>query len=80
MRATHKLQKLQNRALMICLKSAPKEPPENLHREAVIPLLSDRRFAHLRNFMFKRKESGKFLDLEFPGQEFMTLLVLHLER
>ena len=54
-RATDKLQQLQKRALRICLKSAPREPPENLHREAVIPLLSDRRLAHLRNVMFKRK-------------------------
>ena len=64
--ATDKWQKLQNRALRICLKSARREPTENLHREAVIPLLSDRRLALLRNFMFKRKESGKFLDLTPP--------------
>ena len=57
-RATDKLQKLQNRALRICLRSAPRESTENLHKKAKVPLLENRRLAHLRNVMFKRKELG----------------------
>ena len=47
-----KLQRIQNRALRICLNSAPREPRIALHKKAGVPLLYHRRLTHVRNFAF----------------------------
>ena len=61
-RVLKKLQVLQNRALRICLRSQPRESRDVLHREAGLPLLENRRFTHLRNFMYARKDNGDYVD------------------
>ena len=49
-----RLQKLQNRALRICLKAEARTPILNLHNRAKLPLLKHRRIAHIRNLAYKR--------------------------
>ena len=53
-----KIQRLQNRALKVCLKVGKFEETEVIHRRAKIPLLSNRRKEHLLNYMYKQKELG----------------------
>ena len=53
-----KIQRLQNRALKVCLKVGRFEETETIHRRSKIPLLSNRRREHLYSFMYKRKELG----------------------
>ena len=64
-RATDKLQKLHNRALRICLRSEPMASQDSLHRQAGLPLLENRRRAHLRNCMYKRK--GNHIYIYYKG-------------
>ena len=52
-----KLQRLQNRSLKVCLGRDRFFSTERAHREAKVPMLSDRRRAHTLNFMFKRKSA-----------------------
>ena len=56
------IRKLQYRALRICLKANIRTPRVELLNRANIPLLSYRRIAHLRNYMFKRKRVEDYLD------------------
>ena len=58
-----KLQRIPNRALRICLNSAPREPRIALHKKAGVPLLYDRRLTHVRNFAFKRARKSEYLDI-----------------
>ena len=58
-----KLQRIQNRALRICLNSAPREPRIALHKKAGVPLLYHRRLTHVRNFGFKRARKSEYLDI-----------------
>ena len=53
-----KIQRLQNRALKVCLNVGKFEETEVVHRRAKIPLLSNRRKAHLLSYMYKQKELG----------------------
>ena len=57
-----KLQKLQNRALRICTKLAPRSSVDFLHYNTKTPLLKIRRRVHLRNFIFSRKRIHKYID------------------
>ena len=56
-----KLQKMQNRALRICLKAPLLTSVKSLHLVANVPLLVNRRQAHLLNFMYKRKSNTNYL-------------------
>ena len=58
-----KLQRLQNRALKLCLGFHKREDTELVHRTAKIPLLENRRRSHVFNFMYKRKELKHNLDV-----------------
>ena len=62
LKSTDKLQKLQNRALRICLNSGPRNSRNTLHVQAEIPLLEFRRISHLRNYMYKRKENPVYIE------------------
>ena len=55
-----KLQKLQNRALRICLRSPPRTPVISLHKRAGLPMLADRHHAHLLNYMYKRSLKAEY--------------------
>ena len=58
-----KLQRLQNRALKLCLGLHRREDTEIVHRSAKVPLLENRRRSHIYNFMYKRKELKHNLDV-----------------
>ena len=58
-----KLQRLQNRALKLCLGFHKREDTELVHRTAKVPLLENRRKSHVFNFMYKRKEMNHNLDV-----------------
>ena len=60
--AINKIQRLQNRALGICLKSPARTPSDQVHSTTGVPYLEFRRKAHLRNFMYSRKDDPKYLD------------------
>ena len=62
-----KLQKLQNRALRICIHAPPRSSRDFLHYTTKIPFLAYRRRAHLRNFMFTRKDNQNYIDLRNIG-------------
>ena len=56
-----KLQKIQNRALRICLNVHYYLPVINLHQESNIPKLIARCIAHLNNYMFLRKSDPEIV-------------------
>ena len=58
-----KLQRLQNKCLKVCMRLERRHATEDVHTRARLPKLGVRREAHLCNFMFKRKEAGKFLNV-----------------
>ena len=58
-----KLQRLQNRALKLCLGLHRREDTEVVHRAAKVPLLENRRRSHVYNFMYKRKDMKHNLDI-----------------
>ena len=49
-----KLQRLQNRCLKICKRLDRRHETKDLHVITRCPMLSDRRTAHINNFMYKR--------------------------
>ena len=51
-----KLQRLQNRGLKLCLGYNKRTNTKQIHKEAQVPLLEDRRRAHLLNFMYIRRD------------------------
>ena len=57
-----KLQKLQNRALRICLNTNNRYHTLNLHHNTKIPLLCDRRNYHLSVHAFTRTKNAEYLD------------------
>ena len=59
-----KLQRMQNRALRICLRAPPLTPIRTLHVQTGVPLLEDRRRAHRLNFIYKRKNNINYI----PGK------------
>ena len=56
-----KLQKLQNRALRICLAVDGRRNVDELHNTCNINKLTHRRHAHLLNFSFRRSQDDQFL-------------------
>ena len=58
-----KLQRLQNRALKLCLGFHRREDTELVHRTAKVPLLENRRKSHVYNFMYKRKDMTHNLEV-----------------
>ena len=58
-----KLQRLQNRALKVCLNLGIREDTEVIHRRCKTPLLINRRKEHLLNYMYKQKEQGTQLEI-----------------
>ena len=57
-----KLQTLQNKCLRICTGRDKRFDTERAHKLANLPFLKDRRTAHVRNFMFKRKNNKALLN------------------
>ena len=58
-----KLQRLQNNALRICLRSDRHTTTDDLHTQASTPRLKDRRLVHIRNLAHKRSLKQGYLDL-----------------
>ena len=58
-----KLQKLQNRALRICLQANNRYHISNLHHNTRIPLLSDRRTYHLSVYAYSRTKDDEYRDI-----------------
>ena len=58
-----KFQKLQERALTICIKPNAHTPAPILERTAAIACLEKRRLCHVYNFMYKQKLHVHRLDL-----------------
>ena len=56
-----KLDKLQYRALRICLGTTYRTPRVELIQRTQIPLLKYRRMAHLRNVMYKRSWDQQYI-------------------
>ena len=53
---TNKLQRLQNRALKICLKLPPRSSTAQIHLTAEVNYLADRRNTHLLKYAYKKCE------------------------
>ena len=62
-RALNKLQKLQNRALKLCLGKDARYNTDLLHIEANPPKSEKRRIAHLLNFAFHRAHNDQYIRL-----------------
>ena len=56
-----KMQKLQNRALRICLALDGRSNVDNLHNTCNINKLKDRREAHLLNFVYRRAQNIEYV-------------------
>ena len=74
----NKLQKVQNRALRICLHKEPRSQINNLHYEGDIPLLSFRRHSHLLNYMYRRKDDLSYRDSRNINTRFHSSSVLNV--
>ena len=59
-----KLDKLQKRAIKLCLRPGEHIPEDMLLRSANVAKLSKRRDSHLLNFMYKKKTSIELLDIK----------------
>ena len=57
-----KLQRLQNKCLRICMGKDRLFHTHGAHVQAKVPYLEDRRLAHVRNFMYKRKSNRELLN------------------
>ena len=57
------LQKIQNRALRLILNRNSRHNVWELHHEALIPFLDDRRTCHLANLVYKRKHIQDYIQL-----------------
>ena len=62
-RTKEKLQRMQNRALRICLKTEGRSNVNMLHNTCSINKLDDRRVSHLLNFVYNRAQSDEYLQL-----------------
>ena len=61
MRVLRKLQKLQNRALKLCLGKDARYNTDLLHFEASLPKLENRRKSHILNFAFHRAHNDQYI-------------------
>ena len=57
-----KLQRLQNRALRICLQKVGYCSITGLNSEAKVAFLKDRRYSHMCNLMYKRQTMSEYVD------------------
>ena len=57
-----KLQKLQNKALRICLLSDPRASTTLVHQQTRTPFLGPRRIAHLRKYMYSKQTDYNLVD------------------
>ena len=57
----NKLQRLQNRALRICLNAEPRTAVDQLHNDAKLPFLHKRRICHIRVLGYKRSLKDKYV-------------------
>ena len=62
-----RLQRLQNRALKLCLRVTRFEETETIHRRTKVPLLCNRRKEHLLSYMYKQKDLGHGLEKSVRG-------------
>ena len=62
-RLLDKLQKLQNRGLKICFGHGTGMSTDELHIEAVISKLHERRISHICTFMFKQQNNDVLVDV-----------------
>ena len=60
LRTIDKLQKLQNRALRLCLLHDSRYNTNLLHRESKVPFLGARRHTHLLNFVYPRTRDPSY--------------------
>ena len=75
-KSTMKLQRLQNRALRVCIRAAPRTSTNALHVLAQVPLLEHRRLSHLRNYMYKRKENPDYVvNAQLPTRNFDAVML-----
>ena len=58
----NKLQKLQNKALKICINSPWRTETDMVHNYTKIAKLDHRRTCHLRNFIHKRRDKEIYID------------------
>ena len=54
----NKLQTLQNKCLRLCTGRDRRFDTDRAHKLANVPLLKDRRSAHVRNFMFFKRKNN----------------------
>ena len=62
-RTLEKIQKLQNRAIRLCLGRDSRYNVLLLHQESKIPKLDNRRHTHLLNFVYPRAHNIEYLDI-----------------
>ena len=62
-RTTNKLQKLQNRAIRLCLGHDSRYNVALLHQESKIPRLENRRHVHLLNFIYPRSRNHSYTNI-----------------
>ena len=62
-RTLEKIQKLQNRAIRLCLGKDSRYNVLLLHQESNIPRLENRRHTHLLNFVYPRAHMDKYVEI-----------------
>ena len=60
-KTTQKLQKMQNRALRICIQAEGRTNVNILHNTCNVNKLDDHRRTHLLNFVYKRAQNNEYL-------------------
>ena len=58
----NKIQRIQNRCLCVCLRAPPRTSIMDLHKEAKVNLLVDRRASNLLKLAYKRKDLEPYRD------------------
>ena len=58
-----KLQKLQNRALRICLNANNRQHIDNLNHFTNVPMLEHRRYYHLSMYDYARSKQVEYIDI-----------------
>ena len=57
------MQKLQNRALHICIEAEGRTSVNMLHNTCYVNKLDDRRVTHLLNFVYKRAQQNEYCQI-----------------
>ena len=73
-RTKQKLQKLQNRALRICIEAEGRTSVNMLHNTCYVNKLDDRRVTHLLNFVYKRAQQNEYCQIGGRPRDATTLL------